>query len=50
MLHKGKIVESLTAHDKRLLTVDDLLNKFALIRKAERLTPEMIDEFRRQYR
>ncbi len=50
MLHRGRIVESLTATDKRMLGVGDLLNKFSEIRKSENLTPEMIAAFREEYR
>lgn len=30
-------------------TVDDLLDKFAELQKAERLTDEMLEELRREY-
>jgi len=49
MMHQGRIIDDITETEKRLYTVDDLLEKFAELRKAERLTDEMLEELRREY-
>lgn len=49
MMHKGKIIEDINEKDKKLLTVDDLLDKFSEIRKKEKLTDDMIDELKKGY-
>jgi putative ABC transport system ATP-binding protein len=49
MMHQGQIIDDIPHREKRLLAVDDLLGKFAELRKAERLTDEMLDELRRDY-
>ncbi len=49
MMHKGQIISDIPGKDKELLTVEDLLGKFDTIRKKEKLTPEMMANFRRQY-
>ena len=49
MMHKGKIIEEITLKEKSMLNVDDLLDKFANIRKIEKLTTEMLNEFRNNY-
>jgi len=49
MMHKGQVISEIPAQDKELLTVEDLLDKFDKIRKKEKLTPEMLTNFRRQY-
>jgi putative ABC transport system ATP-binding protein len=49
MLHKGKIIEDIPQKEKQRLTVDDFLGKFAELRKAERLTDEMLENLRRNY-
>jgi len=48
-MHQGKIIDDISEKEKRLHTVDDLLDKFAELRKAERLTDEMLEELRREY-
>ncbi|MDX9755342.1 MAG: ATP-binding cassette domain-containing protein [bacterium] len=49
MMNKGSIIDDLTIAEKRRLTVDDLLNKFAELRKKEQLTDTMLEELRRGY-
>lgn len=49
MMHKGKIIEDINEKDKKLLTVDDLLDKFSEIRKKEKLTDDMIEELKKGY-
>jgi len=49
MLHRGQIISDIPAKEKEQLTVEDLLGKFDNIRKKEKLTPEMLTGFRRQY-
>ena len=49
MMHQGQIIDDISKKEKRLHTVDDLLDKFAELRKAERLTDDMLEELRREY-
>ncbi len=49
MMHRGQIIDDLSEREKRRLTVDGLLEKFAEIRKSEKLTDEMIEQLRREY-
>jgi putative ABC transport system ATP-binding protein len=49
MMHKGQIIDDIPANEKARLTVDDLLNKFADIRKKERLTEDVVEQLRREY-
>jgi len=49
MMHKGQIIDDIPANEKARLTVDDLLNKFADIRKKERLTEDVLEQLRREY-
>jgi len=49
MMHKGQIISDIPAKEKELLSVEDLLGKFDKIRKKEKLTPEMLANFVRQY-
>jgi putative tryptophan/tyrosine transport system ATP-binding protein len=49
MMHRGRIIDDIAREEKSCLTVDDLLAKFADLRKAERLTDEMIGALRRAY-
>jgi putative tryptophan/tyrosine transport system ATP-binding protein len=49
MMHKGRIIDDIPKAEKDRLTVNDLLDKFADLRKAERLTDEMITQLRREY-
>jgi len=50
MMHKGEMIDDISAEEKKRLTVDDLLDKFADLRKAEKLTDEMLEQLRREYR
>ena len=49
MMHRGQIIDDLSEREKLRLTVDGLLEKFAEIRKSEKLTDEMIEQLRREY-
>lgn len=49
MMHKGQIIEDISLSEKKSLTTEDLHNKFLIIRKMEKLTNWMIEDFRRQY-
>jgi putative tryptophan/tyrosine transport system ATP-binding protein len=49
LMNKGQIIEEIKAKEKQLLTVDDLLDRFAELRKQEKLTSDMIEEMRREY-
>jgi len=49
MMHRGEIIDAISEKDKRRLTVNDLLDKFAELRKSEKLTEEMIEQLRREY-
>lgn len=49
MMNKGEIIDDLDEGLKRRLTVNDLLDKFADLRKAEHLTDEMLAQLRKEY-
>jgi putative tryptophan/tyrosine transport system ATP-binding protein len=49
MMHQGQIIDDISEKEKRQLTVDDLLDKFADLRKSEKLTDEIIEQLRREY-
>ena len=49
MMNKGRIIDDISKKEKQVFTVNDLLDKFAEVRKAERLTEEMLEELRREY-
>jgi len=49
MMHQGRIIEDLDQTDKQRLSVEDLLGKFADIRKAEQLTDEIRNDLKNQY-
>ncbi|MBF0120665.1 MAG: ATP-binding cassette domain-containing protein [Desulfobacterales bacterium] len=49
MMYKGRIIDVLHEHEKQTLTTDDLLDKFADLRKKEKLTDEILDELRKEY-
>ncbi len=49
MMNKGEVIEDISLEEKRRLTTNDLLDKFAEIRKKEKLTDDMLDELRREY-
>jgi putative ABC transport system ATP-binding protein len=50
MMVLGSIVEDLVEQERRRLTPDDLVEKFADLRKVERLTPELREVLRAEYR
>jgi len=49
MMNKGEIIADLDAEAKRTLTVQDLLNRFADLRKEEQLTDEMLIKLQNEY-
>jgi putative ABC transport system ATP-binding protein len=49
MMHKGEIIDDISREEKRQLTVNDLLDKFADLRKTERLTEDVLAALRREY-
>ncbi len=49
MMNKGEIIDDISREEKQHLTVNDLLDKFAELRKTERLTDDMLEELRRDY-
>ena len=49
MMHNGQIIDNISAQEKRGLTVEDLLDKFAELRKREKLTDDMLASLRREY-
>ncbi|MBF0509159.1 MAG: ATP-binding cassette domain-containing protein [Deltaproteobacteria bacterium] len=49
MMNKGRIIDDISKAEKQRLTTNDLLDKFAELRKTERLTDEMLEELRRDY-
>ncbi len=49
MMYKGEIIEDIPIQEKRRLTVDDLLDRFSELRKKEKLTEDMMSEFRNEY-
>ena len=49
MMHKGRIIDDISRRDKQRMTVDDLLEKFAELRKIERLTEDVLGDLRRVY-
>jgi putative ABC transport system ATP-binding protein len=49
MMHQGRIIDDISKKEKERLVVDDLLDKFAELRKAERLTDEVMEQLRREY-
>lgn len=50
MMHKGEIIDDISREEKLRLSVDDLLDKFADLRKTEKLTDDILDQLRREYR
>lgn len=49
MMHQGRIIDDIPAAGKRRLTTADLLERFEQLRKKERLTPEVLEQLRREY-
>ena len=49
MMDNGQIIDDISAQEKRGLTVEDMLYKFAELRKREKLTDDMLASLRREY-
>jgi putative tryptophan/tyrosine transport system ATP-binding protein len=49
MMHQGRIIDDISEKEKVRLTVDDMLDKFAELRKSEMLTDDIIKQLRREY-
>jgi len=49
MMHQGRIIDDIPAQEKTYLAVDDLLDKFADLRKREKLTNDIVAQLRREY-
>lgn len=49
MMYKGRIIDDISEKEKKRLTVDDLLDKFAELRKREKLTEDIFDQLKREY-
>ena len=49
MMHQGRIIDDIPDREKSDLTVDDLLDKFAELRKREKLTDDIVEQLRREY-
>jgi putative ABC transport system ATP-binding protein len=49
MMHQGRVIEDIDQARKRRLTVEDLLDRFAELRRAEQLTDDLLEELRRSY-
>ena len=49
MMHHGKIIDDINSEEKSRLTENDLLNKFEQIKKKEKLSTSLINEFRDEY-
>ncbi len=50
MMHKGRIIDDIPGKEKTQLSPDDLLDKFAQLRKTEKLTDNMLEQLQREYR
>ena len=49
MMHGGEIIESISEAEKLRMTTDDFLNRFAEIRKREKLNDELITQLQQEY-
>jgi putative tryptophan/tyrosine transport system ATP-binding protein len=49
MMYRGRIIDDIPADEKKRLTVDDLLDKFADLRKREKLTDDLFEQLRKEY-
>ncbi len=49
MMHQGTIIDDIPEKEKQRLTVADLLDKFADLRKREKLTDDIVEQLRREY-
>ncbi len=48
-MNKGVTIDDISEQEKRRLTVDDLLDEFAELRKTEQPTSDMLETLRREY-
>ena len=48
-MNQGRNIYDIPGKKKKRLSTDDLLDKFAQLRKAERLTDTMLEQLRREY-
>jgi putative ABC transport system ATP-binding protein len=49
MMNAGKITDDISLEERRHLGVEDLLEKFAQLRRNEQLTDDMLAQLRREY-
>ncbi len=49
MMHQGRIIDDISLEEKQRSTVNDLLDRFADLRKREHLTDDMLERLRRSY-
>ncbi len=49
MMYKGRIIDDIPQEERRDLCVDDLLDKFAELRKTEKLTDHLLEELKKEY-
>lgn len=49
MMYKGRIIDNISKAEKNRLTTDDLLDKFAELRKKEKLTEEFLTDLKKEY-
>jgi putative ABC transport system ATP-binding protein len=49
MMHKGQIIDDISGGEKKRSTVEDLLEKFAELRRTERLTDDFLAQLRCNY-
>jgi putative tryptophan/tyrosine transport system ATP-binding protein len=49
MMHRAQIIDDISREEKRQLTVNNLLEKLAELKKSEQLTDDMLVELRREY-
>jgi putative ABC transport system ATP-binding protein len=49
MMHKGQIIDDISSEEKKRSTAEDLFDKFAELRKTERLTDDVLEQLRCNY-
>ena len=49
MLYKGKVIDDIDQKGKKYMSADDLLAKFADLRKKERLSDEIFEQLKNEY-
>ncbi len=49
MMHRGRVIDDISGVEKKRLTVNDLFDKFAQLRKVEKLTDDMMESLRCEY-